>query len=250
VHGVSDPSGNEPDRSDADLADEYVLGLLDAAEAAEVEARLPADAGLAGLVGAARDRFLDLALTARPLAPPATLLQKIEEEIERRSPARVVRFPPRPAAGAATIPAAPGGRGWRITAFASLAASVLLAFALVWQIGQTQPPRAVAILLGEDGAPLAMVEALPGELARVTMLAEVALPPGKTLQLWTVPAGATAPVSLGVLGGPTTGVLQGPTLPAPVAEQFYAVSVEDAGGSPTGGPTGAILGQGAARLPR
>src|SRR5690606_25668312 len=61
VHGMTDP------REDIrQLADEYVLGLLDRADRDAVETRLESDADLRRAVGASRDRFLELDLLAEP----------------------------------------------------------------------------------------------------------------------------------------------------------------------------------------
>jgi anti-sigma-K factor RskA len=65
---------------------------------------------------------------------------------------------------------------------------------------------------------------------------------GKALELWALPDGGT-PVSLGVL--PTTGdhhrVLTAAQRSALAGSKQIAVSLEPAGGSPTGAPTGPVL---------
>jgi|RhiMethySRZTD1v2_1073278.scaffolds.fasta_scaffold00570_34 anti-sigma-K factor RskA len=68
-------------------------------------------------------------------------------------------------------------------------------------------------------------------------------PPDKSYQLWILPAGATAPRSLGLLEEREFTVRRaladydGPTL----STATFGISLEPQGGSPTGGPTGPVL---------
>jgi anti-sigma-K factor RskA len=68
-------------------------------------------------------------------------------------------------------------------------------------------------------------------------------PPDKSYQLWILPAGATAPRSLGLLEDREFTVRRAladydaPTLSAAT----FGISLEPQGGSPTGGPTGPVL---------
>jgi anti-sigma-K factor RskA len=69
------------------------------------------------------------------------------------------------------------------------------------------------------------------------------LPPGKAHELWALPEGGGAPVSLGLL--PHTGdhhrVLNASQRAALAGSKQIAVSLEPEGGSPTGAPTGPVL---------
>ena len=64
----------------------------------------------------------------------------------------------------------------------------------------------------------------------------VSVPQGRDLQLWSLPAGATVPASLGVL--PSDGKQ---VQASPAAGGQLLVSLEPAGGSPTGAPTGPVV---------
>jgi anti-sigma-K factor RskA len=55
---------------------------------------------------------------------------------------------------------------------------------------------------------------------------------------------------MGLLETVRATLLEGPTLPAPRANQLYEITLEPAGGSPTGRPTGPIIGKGFANAPR
>ena len=66
--------------------------------------------------------------------------------------------------------------------------------------------------------------------------------PGQSYELWLLPADSGAPISLAVLGALDAQV----AVPARYAEGLragakLAVSVEPAGGSPTGAPTGPVI---------
>lgn len=232
-----------------ELADEYVVGLLDPAEEAEVEARLADDTELAAAVDAARTRFLELDLTAAPAAPAPAIWSRIEAQIEgrigeRASPVAPLRPPVR------TAPTPRRAPPWRRAAMAAMAASVVLAAGLGWQLSQPRPVM-IAVLIDAGGEPRALVEAYADDTARVTPLGDLDIPAGRTMQLWTkLPDEGAVPISLGLLTEVEARRLAGPDLPAPRPGQLYEITFEQEGGSPTGGPTGEILGKGFARMPR
>jgi anti-sigma-K factor RskA len=72
----------------------------------------------------------------------------------------------------------------------------------------------------------------------LTAFAPVAVPGGKTLELWIQPPDAKAPRSLGLLPAAGREVLL-PTMPADGTA--LSVSLEPPGGSPTGAPTGRVV---------
>ncbi|MBK1661604.1 RNA polymerase subunit sigma-70, partial [Paracraurococcus ruber] len=67
----------DPEEREA-LAGEYVLGTLDARQAAEVAAALPEDAALRAAVVAWEARLAPLTALAPPEAPPPGLWDRIE----------------------------------------------------------------------------------------------------------------------------------------------------------------------------
>ena len=87
------------DRQDIDeLADEYVLGLLDAADHAHVESQIEIDAALRAAVAASRDRFLALDLLAKPVSEPEGLWGRIAATLDNpASDAAAGLAPPAPA---------------------------------------------------------------------------------------------------------------------------------------------------------
>ena len=95
-----------------------------------------------------------------------------------------------------------------------------------------------------------MIEDFGNDAAKVTPLVDVAVPADRSLQLWTLPTKDMGPVSISVLEGWRTATVEGPGLPGPREEQLYEITLEPLGGSPTGRPTGPILGKGFAKAPR
>jgi len=91
--------GDAPDALD-ELAGEYVLGTLSAARRREVERRLPAEDALREAVQRWQERLLPLAALAGAAEPSARLWRRIEDTLERQSPAQAAASPARAAASA------------------------------------------------------------------------------------------------------------------------------------------------------
>lgn len=230
------------------LADEYVVGLLGEAETEAVERRLATDPDLADAVADARERFLEVDLTETPLATTSDSWQRIVARLNAGSAmadaddATILPFT-KP-----TDMAAPSKGPWKVTAFAALAASLLLAVGLGWQISRPAP-LVIAVLMDGEGEPRALIEAFADNRARVTPLGNIDVPEGQTLEVWTLPDVPDAkPVSLGRLDQVRTLKLHGPDLPLPQSGQLYEITIEQEGGSPTGLPTGPIVGKGFAKF--
>lgn len=233
-------------------AGEYVLGLMDDAERAAFEARLAIDAAARAAVASARDRFLEIDTSAAPVAPSAGLWNRIEGAIGA-APSNVVDLSARRRRNEPTIAGsgaqAPTRRSfWQGFAAASVLATLGGGYGL-YALSQ-QKPRMIVVLLDAQAQPVSLVETYEGQRIRVVPLTNIAVPEGKALQVWTLPSRETGPVSMGLMPGPAATTLVGPTLPTPKLEQLYEITIEQAGGSPTGKPTGPIVGKGFAKLPQ
>ena len=229
-----------------DLAESYVLGLLDPGDARAVDARLAAPRGaedreLARAVGTARDRLLPLDLTARdlPLAPDAW---------ERLHAALDIPLAVAAAPKAVARPKVPG-RGWRLAALTSMAAAAVLAACLAWQVLLAPDPAVLVVLVDAGGEPVAVLEAYADNRVVVTPLSGVSAGPSQVMQLWTKPDPDGPPVSVGLIRTVARMAVRNPDLPAPLAGQLYEITLEPPGGSPTGLPTGPVVGVGNARVP-
>lgn len=229
----------------AERADAYVLGLMDDDERLRLEVELESDAELARAVGDARDRFLELDLAGPASAVSPGLWTRIEHRLEANASQRTAGSAGRPR----PVNDNRAGR-WRQIALSAIAASLMLVAVLAYGILQPSEPQVIAILMNADGEPVVMIEDFGNHTAKVTPLVDTAVPGDRSLQLWTLPTADMGPVSLGVLDGWKTVTVSGPELPGPQEEQLYEITLEPLGGSPTGRPTGPILGKGFARAPR
>jgi anti-sigma-K factor RskA len=232
-----------PWQSPAERADAYVLGLMEDDERRAIEAEMDVDQELAHAVGEARDRFFELDMVG-PTSPVSDdLWSRIEarlgpQQTTSRSP------DPRPAVNDNRL------AWWRGVGISAAAASLLLVGALSYTLLRQAEPQVVAILMNAEGEPVVMIEDFGNDTAKVIPLTDVSVAADRSLQLWTLPSRDTGPVSLGVLDGWRTAMIEGPDLPGPMEEQLYEITVEPLGGSPTGKPTGPILGKGFAKMPR
>lgn len=75
------------------------------------------------------------------------------------------------------------------------------------------------------------------------MLSQPELPPGKSFELWMLPGGTAAPVSLGVIKASLTQTIQITDTASRLLPNIsgMAISVEPEGGSKTGLPTGPVI---------
>ncbi len=202
-----------PREAEEAFAAEYVLGVLDAAERAEAEARIRRDAGFAALVADWEARMSGLNDGFDPVPAP-NLLPRIEARLfPRAAPAR--RF---------------GILGWLSGAVAATALTLATVTILA-------PPRPelVATLATADHR-LAYSVTHFGDSLQVTRVEGVPAVKGQVHELWVIAPGA-APVSLGLLQDRPLVV----TYPRPPAGFVLAVSIEPEGGSPTGAPTGPVI---------
>ncbi len=242
---------------DDDLAaDLYVLSLLDEADRAEAERRMAREPGFAERVAAAARRFAALDDTASPVPLPPGAWERLEGRlaapVERPADASgpgPESAPDSVSAPVSALPAANANRApWR--ALLAVAAALLLALGLSWPLLRgAGDPAAVAVLLGPEGEPFALIEDFGDGEAAVTTLAAFEVPEGRSLQVWTKWSEEVGPVSLGVLDAFASAPVGADGLPQPTAGQLYEITLEAEGGSATGRPTGPILGLGRASIP-
>jgi anti-sigma-K factor RskA len=232
------------------IADEYVLGLLEPGEAAAVSMEAEGSPALATAIARSRERFLPLDTSVEPLSPSRGLWDAIAGRLPEATAATTSAAPDtaRAAAKIAVNDNVPSG--WRATALGAIAASLLLATSLGWSLMRTVEPLVIAVLVNEAGQVQAVVEDFGNETASVRLLEDVAVPADRMMQVWTLPSRETGPVSLGLLAAGRSAVLRPPALPQPRDSQLYEITLEQAGGSPTGRPTGPILAKGLAQRPR
>jgi anti-sigma-K factor RskA len=259
------------------LAAEYVLGTLTADERATVEQLAAKDTGFAGRIAAWERRLGVLEAMVDPIEPPPEVWTKIRTAIGEIKPDAALRLPevveqrPEPAANVAVL--SQRVRRWRMVSTLTGVAAAVLALAIglsryrpellppalqppvrtqvveVVRQAPAPPPAAapaparfVAVLQRDANAP-AFVLTVDIDKRTLTVRRVASAPEaGKSYELWLVSDKLPAPRSLGLVGGAE---FSRPTLAAYDADTInnatYAVSLEPAGGSTTGAPTGPVL---------
>lgn len=199
------------------LAAEYVLGVSGLPERAEAESRIKADPAFAARVHAWEADLAALNAGYAEVPPPPGLLPRIE--------ARLFPAPKR-----ARRP------GWLGFLGGAVAAGILGAAVLIALPRSDAPGPALTASLTADAQPLVFEAAYLAGTLRVSRTAGDAAGAGQSYELWLI-AGASAPVSLGLIEGRAV------ELPLPILAPgaVLAVSLEPAGGSTTGAPTGPVL---------
>jgi anti-sigma-K factor RskA len=212
------------------LAAEYVLGTLRFRARRRFE-RWLLSPQVGALVKAWEERLAGLEPRLPSIAPPATVWRGIETRLKLRKL----------------------GRG-SVTRYLAIAASLLF-FAMLgvfalrsWDGTSVTPAVELAAtqqaLIEENPQTIYWRVELLGDNRELRLHVQQVheLPPGKAFELWALTASGT-PVSLGLM--PTTGehqrVLTEAQRAALSGAKQLAVSLEPAGGSPTGLPTGPVL---------
>jgi anti-sigma-K factor RskA len=227
------------------LAGEYVLGLCDAAENARIERAMTRDPVLARAIAEWREKLSSLDAVSDRVEPSRDLWERIRAEITR--PAQ--RAVKEDSSGLFSGFAQSLGF-WRASALAGAFASLVLALGLGAVLTRSGPqPVVVAILEAADSTPGAIVEAFADGSVTLRPLTDIQVPEGKILQVWTLWDRAVGPVPLGLMQSAQEVKLRRGGQPVPQAQQLYEITLEPAGGSPTGRPTGPILYKGLASRP-
>ncbi|MGU3496408.1 anti-sigma factor domain-containing protein [Xanthobacteraceae bacterium A53D] len=222
------------------LAGEYVLGLLDGAERHRCEEHVARDPAFAALVEEWRLRFGELDTTAQAEPPSGDLWLRIADSIAQDRPVETVVPFVAPRQGRVrmwdSLPL------WRGVGMAAMAATLVLAVGFGMMARQaSRTPAMVAVLLSDQGRPAAIVNAFHDGRTELVPLEALTAPEGKSLQVWTLWDRERGPVSVGLVNALRSLELDVTRLPQTAADQLFEVTLEPAGGSPTGRPTGPIL---------
>ena len=196
------------------LAAEYVLGVQDMEARALCEQRLKRDAPFGDAIVAWENRLRGLnADYAEEMAPD--LLPRIEARLFAVAAPRVRGF------------------GWL-----GFGAGAMVATALAVAVFLTTVPVTplAPVLTTLATAEMTYEVRAVGNSLQVTRVAGSAAPAGQVHQLWLIASGSP-PVSLGLLGDAPLQV----DYVVPVTSYALAVSLEPAGGSPSGLPTGPVI---------
>jgi anti-sigma-K factor RskA len=218
------------------LAAEYVLGTMSARARRRFELYLRGNPQLRRAVAQWEIRLAPLNDALPAIEPPARVWQAIQARIRIGQTVRSgfwesLSF-------------------WRVSSFAS----ALLALALIVLFAAPKPETPVdtgrMVVIMNDVAtrkPAMTASWEPGQggsrTLRIRVIGHAEMAPGTAWELWMLPDGDQNPVSLGLI---TTHETQVVKIPQALAARLdaalgLAMSVEPAGGSPTGRPTGPVL---------
>lgn len=223
------------------LAAEQALGLLQGEERSRAIALARDDQDFRGDVARWRGRFAPWLGEVAEAQPPERVWSAIEQRIGAPAESNVIQLKRRMIL-------------WR--GFAAAASTIAAALALIL-IMRPQPavipapvdqPAPLVATLASDRTPDRVVATWDPARRSLIVAAAAGMPakPGKDHELWIIPAGGK-PMPVGVMH-PKRPMRM--TLPMPLAAQLksgamLAISVEPAGGSPTGLPTGPVIASGA-----
>ena len=224
-----------------DAASDYVLGLMPEGESRLFEQVMERDPALARHVAGMREELLPLDLSATPRDLPEGFVDRLQIALGPQED------PPAPDTAAANTHQKPANSPFAPQPMRKLIAAALVGIAVGLGAGWLRPqpePRVVAVLLDDRGVPQAVIEDYGDDSAAVRFVADIDVPADRSLEVWTLPSPELGATSLGVLDGAAPTRLRFDDLPDPNAQQLYEVTLEPAGGSPTGRPTGPVVGKG------
>jgi len=230
------------------LAGEYALGTLDGGARRRFEALLRQDPDLRRELVFWETRLAQLGLDLSPVKPPPRVWARLRSRIAK----------PLPHTPGEKVPWWERINLWRAAFAVSSAVAVALLVVLLLIPAPKRPgagpPQAspaaanqeyMAVIRDRHHDPLWLVTAdMRSRTMSVRVMQGYKVPSGKSLELWIMPGKKNAkPMPMGLI--PTGGVHRG-AMPHKMAAGLksaheLAVSLEPAGGSPTGEPTGPVL---------
>ncbi|GGY22299.1 hypothetical protein GCM10008098_14260 [Rhodanobacter panaciterrae] len=222
---------------------EYVLGVLDADARAAVEQEIQVSPQAAAAVALWQRHLTPLTDDIGDMAAAPYVWARIHDALQLAAPAA-----PQPRASLWD-----NLRLWRwlgISASVAAAACVVVIFTLPRPAitPSTASTAYMAATITQDNGVTGWTATMDLQHARMIVVpaTPAAFAPGRAPELWLIPPGEK-PISLGVIARdkPTTITLRTELLTRLSAQALLAVSVEPAGGSPTGQPTGPVMAKGA-----
>jgi anti-sigma-K factor RskA len=220
---------------------EYVLGVLDAKERAEVADLIASNPHYAAQLSAWQQRLGPLAEEYDSLEAPSFIWSRITHELELSLPVTPVAKPITPSSRFWSSLAV-----WRGLTAGALAASLILAGVLIVQPkpASYSAPLTAALQL-ENGAAV-YTATIDAQRQRIVIIPAAALQlDGRVAELWFISPGAS-PRSLGLLHAdlPMSVAIPADLQQLVSANALFAISLEPAGGSPTQQPTGPVVAKG------
>jgi anti-sigma-K factor RskA len=216
------------------LAAEYVIGTLRGRARGRFESLMRYDPALRQRVAEWEARLTPLAGAAVEIAPPSRVWDAISQRIARGT---------REAGWWGSLAL------WR--GLAATAAALVLGLAIVIaSVPRPQPPMAMVAVMNDDQGQPALVVSWPpmkemrDPHVRIKVVqAHPVMEAGTAWEMWMLPGGNAAPVSMGLISTDRDQVMKiEPALAHKMGGAWgVAMSVEPAGGSKTGAPTGPVI---------
>ena len=220
---------DDPDTIDA-LAREYVLGTLDGRARRRFEGLLRSQPTVQAAVSEWDARLAPMNQEHEPVQPPASVWTAIQRRISQDVGAPV-----------------PWWRAvglWQGMAAALAVLSIVLGLVLLQRPPVPELPTYVAVVVDAQNQPVWSVHLSPTDAqVYVQPINPAQRAADQDFELWLLPADGAAPISLGLLPMDESRTLRlsAPAVQAAPTAPAVAVSLEPAGGSQTGAPTGPVL---------
>jgi anti-sigma-K factor RskA len=225
-------SADTYDPDDNALAAEYALHLLSPEDSKAFEARLLNDAALQAFVRDWDHHFHALSDDFEEIDPPARVKSAIADRLfEGQNQINPLQRFGRWVLGGGAVAAA-------------------LAVVLIIALPQLNDPLSIdathrAEISAEDNSLIITAQFSTDNGVFVVQRVAGAPADGRDHEMWLIPEGATAPISLGVIPMEAEARIDiSNDLRGQLTTALFAISDEPKGGSPTGAPTGAVLAAG------
>lgn len=217
-----------------ELAADYVLGTLSAERRKEVEQTLPNDSRLRAAVDYWEQQLLPLTRLAEPVSPSTALWARIDHSLASALA--------RPAGNTVYTPWWNRIKLWRGLAASGFAAAAILAAVVGVRLQAPEPTGYVVVLAAPQTMTPGWLLKIPdARTVQLEPLLKTPVPDQRVLQLWTKGDGWTGPVSLGLVTPGQKVQVRLDKLPPVQPNQLFEITLEPAGGSPIGRPTGPVL---------
>ncbi|MCR4510237.1 anti-sigma factor [Pseudomonas sp. 32.2.56] len=215
------------------LIGEYVLGLLDEAEAAEVRELIEHDSEAAQMALQWQQHFLELSDQLPPQTPSTQLWQRLQVSLGLTPTVGRVN---------AWLTWWQSLTTWRLTSAALALALIVALMPNLWR--SDMPGNSYTVVLqapGEAAKPGWVVHVDGTGSLRLQPLLEDQIPADRSVQFWTLIDPAIGPRSLGLVEPGKPLQLSAEQIGAVQAGQLFELTLEPAGGSPKDRPTGKVL---------
>ncbi|HZX16262.1 MAG TPA: anti-sigma factor [Pseudomonas sp.] len=215
------------------LIGEYVLGLLEEAEAAEVRELIEQDAEAAQMALQWQQHFLELSDQLPPQTPSAQLWQRLQDSL---------RLTPAVSRVNSWLTWWQSLTTWRLTSAALAFALIVALMPNLWRTDMAGNSYTVVLQApGEAAKPGWVVHVDGSGSLRLQPLLEDQIPADRSVQFWTLIDPAIGPRSLGLVEPGKSLQLSAEQIGAVQAGQLFELTLEPAGGSPKDRPTGKVL---------